>query len=260
MPACRIQSCLGLLLLLVAGCGHADLAKGIRHFQALEYTEAKAEFDLLTETNGTANLYLGMIHDIRFHMPRGIDSRYMREWLDRDKAIAYYERAIELGEPYAHFQIAGLHGLSYSDHCPSIIRRSDGPIRFKHAAMEALTDRIADGDGIAAYMLAWFRFDDADSREHADRAYRLLLAEALEGRPYSQFLLARAFETHLLYENSGRGRIDKDHIHAFAWYTVAAAHGEEHARVHQREAAKHLKVRHYDDAEELARELLARFQ
>ena len=245
--------------LAVATPDHAradDIIEGIRLFQALNYEAAESVFTPLSNSgDGLAAWYLGLMHDPNFHSI--VPGRYYQtEWLNIDAAVRHYRRAIDLEEPYAWYSLAALYANDWLHHGRT--NATTLAITLRKQALPYLERRVAAGDGVAAFMLADLRRHDVGARTRADRAYRLLLEEAMEGRPLSQFYMARAFETHLLYVHEGRGRETRDRIMAFAWYTVATAHGEQHAPKYQFTVAQQLRNRQFDEAEEATANLMAR--
>ena len=257
----RIQYAAAMLMLAVAALPataavNADILDGIRLFQALDYAEAEAVLEPLAGGgDGLASWYLGLMRDPNFHSTTA-GRYYQVDWLDLEKAVEHYERAIDLEEPYAYYSLAALYANNWIQHGRA--NAATLAVSLRKRGQPYLERRVAAGDGVAAFMLADLRRHEPRARPRADTAYRLLLAEAVEGRALSQFHLARAFETNLLFVHEGRGRETRDFIHAFAWYSVAAVHGEQHAPKHQFTVAQQLRRRQFDDAEELTAELLER--
>ncbi len=258
----RIPHAAALCLSLLAGLAApvaaraADLVEGIRLFQALDYGAAEAVLTPLADNgDGLAAWYLGQMRDPNFHSTRH-GRYYQTEWMDIDAAIRHYERSIELEEPYAWYSLAGLYANNWIQH--GITNAGFLSIRLRKQAVPLLERRVAAGDGVAAFMLADLHRQEHGARGYAGTAYRLLLEEALEGRAMSQFYLARAFETHLLFVHEGRGRDNRDLIDAFAWYSVAGIYGEQHAPKHQFTVARQLRFHQFDDAEKATAALLDR--
>jgi len=248
-----------LFVLVLPGRAFSDVAEGWVAFYKMDYDVAMSKVDELADTCQPDACYLlGLLHDPAFHrLPSG--RFYQSSYFDVGKTVTLYRRAIDAGDGRAMHRLAELY-LMLEDKRWTSFKPNDignltsAALSLRRRSTPLLREMVAQGNAVAAYMLAEARRSEPFFFVAMDNARMMLELSAWEDDPASQLYLGRTF---LLPRGMvARTGYTMDPTEAFAWFTVSAKRGNMHARVYQMEAAEMMPIRDHGRAEELARALL----